>query len=170
MRKKLALLVMLLVVFITGCHKDKPTNSEEAVQPTEVSTEAEETEMDIQLNIENQPDSDIELPTETAPEPIMLIPGSNGEAVEITGDMTIEDISDPVAKENYKQIFGLQEDAENTMLSEEDTTSDENNNSTIEETISHEQYIEMEQEIRAYTDKQAEDLINEVLQASEGGQ
>lgn len=116
-------------------------------------------EPSTELNIS---DSITDLPPERKSEQIMLISGSNGEAVAISGDIKSEDISDPVAKENYEQMLGLPEDTEKITISENNPMSEEESKSNATETLSHEQYSQIEQDIRAYTDKQADEWENEV--------
>lgn len=124
----------------------QPTSAVEVENQTEPSTEKSET-----------------LVIGEAELPVMIVPGENGQAVVISGDTDLEEIEDEVAKRNIDIMLG--------KASEDNADSSENISleeipSYPEETLSAEQMQRIEDSVKEYTDKQAEDWLREVEEAN----
>lgn len=105
--------------------------------------------------------------------PVMVVPGENGKAVVVDG--SLEEIEDEAAKQNISIMMGEipdetlkssiedLEDTEKEDTEKKDTEKEESLAETIpeysDETLSAEQMEKIEDSIREYTDKQAEDII-----------
>lgn len=180
MRKKnLAVLGLAVAISLSlvGCGGEKnipieTTSQVEVIEPT--SEVVVETEVSKELGEE--------LIIGEAELPVMVVPGENGKAVVVDG--SLEEIEDEVAKQNISIMMGeipdeilksSIEDLEDTE--KEDTEKEESLAETseslaetipvyLEETLSVEQMEKIEDSVREYTDKQAEEWFREVDEAN----
>lgn len=157
-KKNIAVLGIAVAMSLSlmGCgdKEVKPLETQppiEAIQPTSAE-------------VENQTEPSTEksetLVIGEAELPVMIVPGENGQAVVISGDTDLEEIEDEVAKRNIDIMLG--------RASEDNADSSENISleeipSYPEETLSAEQMQRIEDSVKEYTDKQAEDIMNQVF-------
>ena len=180
MRKKnLAVLGLAVAISLSliGCGGEKnipieTTSQVEVIEPT--SEVVVETEVSKELGEE--------LIIGEAELPVMVVPGENGKAVVVDG--SLEEIEDEAAKQNISIMMGEipdeilkssiedledteKEDTEKEDTEKKDTEKEESLAETIpeysDETLSAEQMEKIEDSIREYTDKQAEDIMNQVF-------
>ena len=175
MRKKnLAVLGLAVAISLSliGCGGEKnipieTTSQVEVIEPT--SEVVVETEVSKELGEE--------LIIGEAELPVMVVPGENGKAVVVAG--SLEEIEDEVAKQNISIMMGEipdetlkssiedLEDTEKEDTEKKDTEKEESLAETIpeysDETLSAEQMEKIEDSVREYTDKQAEDIMNQVF-------
>ena len=172
MRKKnLAVLGIAVAISLSlvGCGGEKnipieTTSQVEVIEPT--SEVVVETEVSKELGEE--------LIIGEAELPVMVVPGENGKAVVVDG--SLEEIEDEVAKQNISIMMGeipdetlksSIEDLEDTEKEESLAETSESLAETIpeysDETLSAEQMEKIEDSVREYTDKQAEDIMNQVF-------
>ena len=175
MRKKnLAVLGIAVAISLSlvGCGGEKnipieTTSQVEVIEPT--SEVVVETEVSKELGEE--------LIIGEAELPVMVVPGENGKAVVVDG--SLEEIEDEVAKQNISIMMGeipdeilksSIEDLEDTEKEDTEKEGKETSESLAEtipeysdETLSVEQMEKIEDSVREYTDKQAEDILNQVF-------
>ena len=179
MRKKnLAVLGIAVAISLSlvGCGGEKnipieTTSQVEVIEPT--SEVVVETEVSKELGEE--------LIIGEAELPVMVVPGENGKAVVVDG--SLEEIEDEVAKQNISIMMGEipDETLKSSIEDLEDTEKEESLAETSEslaetseslaetipeysdETLSAEQMEKIEDSVREYTDKQAEDIMNQVF-------
>lgn len=175
MRKKnLAVLGLAVAISLSlvGCGGEKnipieTTSQVEVIEPT--SEVVVETEVSKELGEE--------LIIGEAELPVMVVPGENGKAVVVDG--SLEEIEDEVAKQNISIMMGeipdeiLKSSIEDLEDTEKEDTEKETSESLaetipvyLEETLSVEQMEKIEDSVREYTDKQAEEWFREVDEAN----
>lgn len=172
MRKKnLAVLGLAVAISLSlvGCG-GKDDNITETVPPVE----AIEPTSEVVVETEVSKELGEELIIGEAELPVMVVPGGNGKAVVVDG--SLEEIEDEVAKQNISIMMGeipdetlksSIEDLEDTEKEDKEKETSESLAETIpeysDETLSAEQMEKIEDSIREYTDKQAEDIMNQVF-------
>ena len=189
MRKKnFAVLGIAVAISLSliGCGGEKnipieTTSQVEVIEPT--SEVVVETEVSKELGEE--------LIIGEAELPVMVVPGENGKAVVVDG--SLEEIEDEVAKQNISIMMGeipdetlksSIEDLEDTEKEDKEKETSESLAETseslaetseslaetipvyLEETLSVEQMEKIEDSVREYTDKQAEEWFREVDEAN----
>lgn len=185
MRKKnLAVLGLAVAISLSliGCG-GKDDNITETVPPVE----AIEPTSEVVVETEVSKELGEKLIIGEAELPVMVVPGENGKAVVVDG--SLEEIEDEVAKQNISIMMGeipdetlksSIEDLEDTEKEGKETEGKETSESLaetseslaetipvyLEETLSVEQMEKIEDSVREYTDKQAEEWFREVDEAN----
>ena len=149
--KNLAVLGIAVAISLSliGCGGEKNI-------PIETTSQVEVIEPTSEVVVETDVSKELgeELIIGEAELPVMVVPGENGKAVVVDG--SLEEIEDEAAKQNISIMMGEIPDETSESLAE-----------TIpeysDETLSAEQMEKIEDSIREYTDKQAEDIMNQVF-------